>query len=128
MSYFRPTCINYGCFKPVAVMEGRITDFSPRWRVHCGHCQAASYGKWPHSPGVTPYKKDVCTNIDGHLGFPCVVDWKLVKKSKLRLSTQVDHKNGNSSDNCLKNLQELCSICHSEKGKRNGDHNAWRTK
>jgi HNH endonuclease len=122
----RPICINLGCGKPVAVMEGSIHDDNPRWRVHCGHCQAASYGKWPHRAGVTPYKTGRCSNVEGILGFPCVINWSLAESTGLKLSTEVDHKNGNPADNQPSNLQELCSICHREKGKRQGDYDGWR--
>ena len=126
MSHFRPTCVNHGCNGKVSVMEGKISDPNPRWRVHCSHCQAASYGKWPHKDGVTPYRTGMCSNRDGHLKFPCVIDWDLAAASNLNISTQVDHKNGDSNDNRLRNLQELCPICHSEKSKRNGDHSNQR--
>ena len=126
MAQLRPTCVNHGCNGKVSVMEGKISDPNPRWRVHCGHCQAASYGKWPHQPWVTPFKKGMCSNLDNHLGFPCVIDWKLVASAGLRVSTQIDHKNGDPADNRLENLQELCPTCHSEKGKRNGDFNGHR--
>lgn len=122
----RPICINLGCDKPVAVSEGSIHDDNPRWRVHCSHCQAASYGKWEHRVGVTPFKKDVCSNTSAKLGFPCVINWKLVESTGFKISTEVDHKNGDPTDNRPRNLQELCSICHREKGKRKGDYNGWR--
>ena len=121
----RPICINLGCGKPVAVMEGSIHDDNPRWRVHCGHCQAASYGKWPHRSGVTPFKTGLCSNIDSGLGFPCLIRWDLTTDD-YSVATEVDHKNGNPADNRPENLQELCPICHREKGKRQGDYNGHR--
>ena len=113
----RPICINLGCGKPVTYSH-KDEQGNERWRIHCGHCQAASWGKWPHRVGVTPYKKDMCSNVDSKLGFPCVIDWKLVKSSGFKISTEVDHKNGDPTDNRPRNLQELCGICHKEKGKR----------
>jgi len=122
----RPTCINLGCNSLVAVMEGSIHDENPRWRVHCGHCQAASYGKWPHRQGVTPFKTGRCTNTHSRLGFSCLINWELAEAEGRNISTQVDHKNGKSWDNRPANLQELCSDCHQEKGKRKGDFNNMR--
>ena len=122
----RPTCINEGCGSGVVTSTGSIYDVNPRWRVHCGHCQAASWGKWPHKKGVTPFKTGQCSNVDASLGFPCVIDWQLVESAGIKISTEVDHKNGNPADNRKKNLQELCSICHKEKGKREGDYDGWK--
>lgn len=118
----RPTCINHGCNGLVSVMSGKITDENPRWRVHCGHCQAASYGKWPHRKGVTPYKTGKCSNSDGHLSFTCPINWNNVP-SWAKGMTEVDHKDGNSTNNDHSNLDELCPICHKLKGQLNGDYN-----
>jgi len=122
---FRPICVNHGCDSPVATMSGKITDHNPRWRVHCGHCQAASYGKWPHRPGVTPLKTGKCSNVDGHLGFKCMIKWSKVPKWAKGM-TEVDHKNSRNTDNCNSNLDELCPICHKLKGQLAGDFNGWR--
>jgi hypothetical protein len=92
-----------------------------RYRVHCSHCQAASYGKHPHRPGVTPYKTGRCTNQDGHLGFACIVDWSKVPAWAKGL-TEIDHKDGNPSNHDASNLQELCVYCHKFKGQRSGDY------
>ena len=81
---------------------------------------------YPLAEGVTRFKSGVCSNVDGHLGFPCVINWKLVKSTGFKISTEVDHKNGDCEDNRPRNLQELCPVCHMEKGKREGDHNSWR--
>ena len=40
---FRPVCINHGCTKPV-MQKGGTIDNPTGWRVHCSHCQKASYG------------------------------------------------------------------------------------
>ena len=60
----RPTCINPGCGKPVTFTH-KDENGKRRWRIHCSHCQRASYGKHPHAEGVTPYKTGKCSNIDG---------------------------------------------------------------
>jgi hypothetical protein len=110
----RGICINPGCGKPQA-HDGR------RWRVHCGHCQGASYGKHPHAPGVTPWKQGQCSNHDAHLGFPCCINYK---KSPWAVGmTEVDHRDGNRENNDPTNLDELCPMCHKHKGRISGDYN-----
>jgi hypothetical protein len=73
----RPICINHGCDSEVTFSH-KDNQGNRRWRIHCGHCQAASYGKWPHRAGVTPYKTGKCTNVDGHLGFDCSINWEKI--------------------------------------------------
>ena len=120
-----PVCINIGCGKPVTFSSTDQNGYK-RWRIHCSHCQAASWGKHEHRYGVVPYKTGRCSNSDANLGFPCVVNWDQAAQAGLKISTEVDHKNGNSTDNDPCNLQELCSICHREKGKRARDYDGWK--
>ncbi len=122
----RPICVNPGCGKPVTVSSGKITDLYPKWRVHCSHCQGASYGGHPHAYGVTPFKKGTCSNTNERLGFPCVIDWELAKKASVRVATEIDHINGDPEDNRIENLQELCPVCHRTKGSLSGNFNGWR--
>ena len=117
----RPTCINHGC-NELATYSGKDSQGNPRWRIHCSHCQQASYGKHPHRSGVTPYKTGKCANHDMHLGFPCptkfenLPDWA-------KGTTEVDHKDGDYSNHNLDNLEELCVMCHKLKGQQSGDYN-----
>jgi len=120
MNNTRPTCINHGCNTHVIPMRGKISDANPRWRVHCGDCQKASYGGKPHKPGVTPFKTGKCSNTDGHLGFDCPVNWNGLPVWSKGL-TEVDHVDGDFTNNNLDNLDELCSICHQLKGQWSGD-------
>ena len=116
----RPTCINYGCREPV-VYSHKDTNGNPRWRIHCSHCQAASYGKWPHREGVTPFKTGKCSNVDGHLGFDCLIKWSKIPDWAKGM-TEIDHIDGNNVNNRPNNLDELCPVCHKLKGQLNGDY------
>ena len=120
---FRPKCINHGCTKPVTYSH-KDEQGNKRWRIHCGHCQGASYGRHAHASGVTPFKTGYCSNSDSHLGFACSINYK--KAPWAVGMTEVDHKNGNSNDNRLENLDELCPMCHKQKGRIAGDYDGWR--
>lgn len=115
----RPTCINHGCNEDVTYSH-KDTQGNPRWRIHCSHCQAASYGKWSHREGVTPYKTGKCTNVDGHLGFSCMIKWTKIP-GWAKGMTEIDHIDGNCTNNRPKNLDELCPMCHKLKGQQSGD-------
>ena len=121
MKEFRPTCINYGCDEPVTFSH-KDEQGNRRWRIHCNHCQKASYGKWPHRLGVLPFKTGQCSNIDGHLGFECMIVWDKVPNWSKGM-TEVDHIDGDYTNNDISNLDELCPICHKLKGQLAGDFN-----
>jgi 5-methylcytosine-specific restriction endonuclease McrA len=116
-----PTCINYGCNKPVTYSHKDVQG-NPRYRIHCSHCQGASYGKRPHAPGVTPYKTGKCSNTDGHLGFNCLVKWTKIPDWAKGM-TEIDHIDGDHTNNDYDNLDELCPMCHKLKGQLSGDYN-----
>jgi len=124
----RPTCINYGCDSLVTYSR-RNHDGTYRWRIHCSHCQAASYGKWLHRYGVLPFKQGVCSNKNGALnfGFDCPTDFSKLPKGANGL-TEIDHINGDHSDNSPQNLQELCMTCHKIKGQLFGDFDNTKSK
>lgn len=115
----RPVCINHGCNSEVTYSH-KDSQGNPRWRIHCGHCQSASYGRWPHRPGVRPYKTGRCANHDGHLGFECISSLHQAPSWAKGL-TEVDHIDGDYTNNDPENLRELCVICHKLKGQINGD-------
>lgn len=112
----RPLCCNPGCGKP-AYENGH------RWTPFCSSCRNVSQGRIKPLPGITYLRKNICGNWDGRyaLGFPCIIDWKVVKKNKIRVITHMDHIDGNHLNNDSNNLQELCSYCHDEKGRLAGD-------
>lgn len=62
------------------------------------------------------YRKSYCENIDNRLGFTCTTTILLLAQ------LEVDHKNGNPSDNDPENLQTLCGCCHTYKTMINEDH------
>ena len=62
------------------------------------------------------HRKDYCENVDGRLGFTCTTNifWQGM--------LQVDHIDGNHTNNDLVNLQTLCACCHSYKSWKNQDY------
>jgi len=81
--------------------------------LHCGKCYDIEYHPY------AAHRKDYCENQDGRLGFVCtwthptpeqldvmglVEDWKG--------HLDVDHINGDPSDNRPENCQTLCKCCH----------------
>ena len=118
-----PTCINHGCGRPVTY-SGTNKQGRKRYRPVCGHCHTAGRGAGNYAPGVTPFRTGVCSNIDGHLGWVCFIDWSRVQPGMVR--TEIDHIDGNHMNNTPDNCQEVCSICHMEKGRRNGDLRGYR--
>jgi hypothetical protein len=100
--------------------------------------------------GYLKHRKDYCENKDGRLGFECPLGGTVINpqnnpeifkdknndrgyyhgflthKSWNGL-LEVDHKNGDPSDNNPENLQTLCVCCHKIKTALNGDtHTAGR--
>lgn len=120
---FRPTCINKGCGKPVTYSY-KNPDGTHRWKPVCNHCAKAQTGAQSYAYGVTPYRTGVCENQDSRLGFPCPVNHKLLPED-MNL-TEIDHKNGDHTDNRKSNIQELCTVCHKIKGRLSGDFNRWK--
>lgn len=120
-------CANHGCNEEVTYSGTRI-DGTKRWRPHCSHCQGASYGRHLHREGVTPFKTGRCKNEDGHLGWSCMTNWDHIDPKEDTWVTEIDHINGDHTDNRLENLQELCVLCHKKKGKLEGNFRGHRYK
>ena len=62
------------------------------------------------------YRKDYCENVDGRLGYKCTTT--IVIAAQL----EVDHIDGNPSNNNPGNLQTLCACCHKYKTLTNEDY------
>ena len=121
----RPTCNNEGCGKPVAMIQDYY-DGTASWRKVCSHCHKKHLAKKNGFDSVTdlvnlwhPYRKfrkDYCENIDGRLGFVCTSN--IVWNGML----DVDHIDGNPSNNTKENMQTLCKCCHAYKTVVNKDY------
>lgn len=107
-----PICLNIGCNEPCA-------HSGSRYRPFCSYCHRAGYKKTAFRQGVTPFKTGKCSNNDGHLGFYC--GWDYNKAPWAIGCTQIDHKDGNHLNNEINNADELCDICHKQKGVLSGD-------
>ena len=121
----RPKCITEGCDKPGQHMGQYRVDGSPIFRKRCEKHHAEHQGAkkglnptdWRNS--FHPYlhlRKDHCENIDSRLGFTCTTT---ITMSAI---LQVDHIDGNPSNNEPENLQTLCACCHIHKTLTNKDY------
>ena len=112
-----PKCINEGCNNDVAVREWKYFSF----KSECNRCMTAR--KKAIEPfGIKIHKKSFCENIDGHLGFKCPVpieEWVYYP-----MALDLDHLDGDHSNNDLINVRTYCKLCHMRKGARDGDHNS----
>ena len=60
-----------------------------------------------------------CENLDGHLGFYCVVPHD--KWSGFEFALDLDHIDGNHYNNDPANVRTYCKLCHGKKSIQNGD-------
>jgi hypothetical protein len=143
-----PTCSTPQCTNPRIVQDWHWTSAKPVYRTVCKSCHDAntarkyaakhpdaewvktvhdvcahkegfkSYVDWKNSQHpYRQYRKDHCENLDGHvLGYPCTHTIRLTGQ------LQVDHIDGNPTNNDPSNLQTLCMMCHYEKTYACGDH------
>lgn len=133
----RPKCTHPKCKEPRAIIS-TLKDGSPNYRKICHtHHQAIILTKHKvktvteltaKRKGLTvteyknslhpylKYRKDYCQNIDGRLGFKCTTNifWAGM--------LDVDHRNGNPTDDRPRNLQTLCKCCHAYKTHKNKDY------
>lgn len=75
------------------------------------------------------HRKDYCENVDGRLGFVCTFTHptpEQLEATGLDATylgwLQVDHIDGNHTNNSITNLQTLCACCHNIKTYQCGDN------
>ena len=116
---FRPTCINEGCDRVVQtrrINKNRTYDI----RAECYKCHAG----FRNRPGVIPHKKTYCENRDGRLGFVCTTNIvnKITEMGTIWYGMlDVDHIDGDPSNDTAENCQTFCKCCHAYKTHINGD-------
>lgn len=118
-------CCVAGCEKIGQHMGKPRADGSIVRRAYCAdhhrERQALKKGltprQWENS--FHPYRKfrkTYCENVDSRLGFQCTTNifWEGM--------LQVDHIDGDPTNNVEENMQTLCACCHAYKGWREGDY------
>ena len=118
-------CSHSGCTEP-REFAGWQPNGNAIWRKKCyAHykeefCEKRGFDSLTeYTNSIHPYRKhrkSYCENIDSRLGFICTTTILLLGQ------LEVDHKNGNPSDNDPENLQTLCGCCHTYKTMINKDH------
>ena len=126
----RPTCHVEGCCKEAqhlgmynkwgeAYWRKGWHDY-PDGKFTYGYlCRQHHYESIGWGPGLyTKHKKNYCENRDGRLNFECTAT--IMGEHML----DVDHIDGDPSNNDPSNLQTLCKNCHAHKSLVNED---WST-
>ena len=101
-------CVTPGCNRQ-AVSTGiiRKRDGLKTRQRYCTFCKQKKYNL--KGKEYVKYKKDYCENIGSRLGYKCTTT--IMDNCQL----EVDHINGNHSDNRPENLQTFCVCCHKYK-------------
>ena len=110
----RPMCQIDGC-QNHAKFEYEYDDGTWKWLVRHGKIICTVHQRKTSNRSLK-HRKEHCENTTGFLGFKCTttIFWDGM--------LEVDHKNGDPSDNRPANLQTLCSCCHRYKTKINKDY------
>lgn len=98
----RPKCTVKGCSNPAHLIND-CYDGTGYYRTVCG-----THHRHTWHPTLSK-RKDYCENKDGRLGYKCTT--KIVWNGML----DVDHIDGDPSNDRSSNLQTLCKCCHSYK-------------
>lgn len=104
----KPKCVVEGCERPGQHQGKYRKDGSTIYRAKCHLHNALQYNM---EGAHKLFKKNICENIDGRLGFVCTTT--TLDSCQL----EVDHVNNNHKDNDPANLDTLCSCCHKYKTK-----------
>lgn len=106
-------CSHPGCHRKGQHMGKYRADGSVMRRALCSKHHSIQYGigDWVYKKN----RKSYCENRDGRLGYTCTST--IVWEGQL----QVDHIDGDHSNNNIHNLQTLCANCHSYKTYVNSD-------
>lgn len=100
----RPTCVIADCGRPAKGLGWKKNGTERIWSKLCTTCHRAKYQK---NRKHLKHKKDICERC----GF--------VPEHIVQL--QVDHIDGNHTNNDPTNLQTLCCNCHVLKSLKSGD-------
>ena len=122
----RPRCHIEGCNRPRQYLGSATKDGSMQFRKSCeshhinaiaekhGFESTTQYTNSKHP--YLRYRKSYCENIDSRFGFKCTTTIMIAAM------LQVDHIDGNPSNNDITNLQTLCACCHVYKTLINRDY------
>ena len=118
-----PICVNKGCNKEVAIRHWSLQG-KPSLKTECSRCSNARI-KGKIIPGIIYHKKNYCENKDGILGFICPMDPSRYSEFPSDIY-DMDHKDSDHHNNSPDNLVTLCKVCHTRKGRQNGDFNSMK--
>lgn len=104
----KPKCVVEGCERPGQHQGKYRKDGSVIYRAKCQLHNALQYNM---EGAHKLFKKEICENKDGRLGFICTTT------TMDSCQLEVDHVNNNHKDNDPDNLDTLCSCCHRYKTK-----------
>jgi hypothetical protein len=91
-----------------------VQDYQDSLAKGKGFDSATQYRNSKHP--YLKHRKSYCENIDGRFGFKCTTT------IMIDAMLQVDHIDGNPSNNDIHNLQTLCACCHVYKTITNKDY------